>query len=82
MDFGRFRLKQKGFVSFVGIFDVAGQKNKDLSPWGGFGTFQAKRIRICLLLGDFGRFRLKEKGFVSMWGFWTFQAKRKGFCTR
>ena len=41
-DFGRFRLKEKGFVSFVGIFDVSGQKNQVLSPLGDFGRFRPK----------------------------------------
>jgi hypothetical protein len=53
VDLGRFRLKEMGFVSLGGSLDISGQKNPDLSPLGGFRTFQAKRNGFCILCGDF-----------------------------
>jgi hypothetical protein len=39
-DFGHFMPKNKELPSLVGILDVSGQNNKDLSGLGDFGRFR------------------------------------------
>src|SRR5271156_3726555 len=75
--FWKFQAKRIRICPILGIFEVTGQKSKELSRLCGFWTFRAKRIRICPILWLLDVTDQKNKDLSHFWGFWTFEAKRK-----